>query len=417
MARNTLYPPSVKPGIPRLGEKPDGWIETTFGEVLRVVQRPAKIEDDVEYQLVTAKRGRGGIVAREVLTGRKILTKIQYYVEKDDFLISKRQIVHGACGVVPESLNGALVSGEYSVLRVKDGLLLKYLDYFSHTDYFQMACFQASVGVDVEKMIFDLRDWLKFEIYLPPLHEQQKIAALLDTWDNAIMLTGQLIATRQQLKMGLMQRLLTGQVRFPGFNGEWNEYHLGQIGAFSKGAGISKSDLVEEGIPCIRYGEIYTTHHFVIREFHSFITPETAATSKRIYSGDLLFSGSGETAEEIGKCVAFVGKEVAYAGGDVIILRLSKGDPIFMGYLLNHETVKHQKYRLAQGHSIVHIYERYLKDIKIPFPPIEEQQTIARILQTCDEEINLYERKLSALKQQKKGLMQCLLTGQVRVDV
>ena len=80
MARNALYPPSVKPGIPKLGNKPKGWIETTFGDVLQVVQRPAQIEDDVEYQLVTAKRGRGGIVPRQILTGKKILTKIQYFL-------------------------------------------------------------------------------------------------------------------------------------------------------------------------------------------------------------------------------------------------------------------------------------------------------------------------------------------------
>ncbi len=99
MARNTLYPPSVKPGIPRLGVKPKGWVEVSFGDVLQVIQRPAEIEDNLEYQLVTAKRNRGGIVPRETLTGENILTKIQYFVAKDDFLISKRQIVHGACGV------------------------------------------------------------------------------------------------------------------------------------------------------------------------------------------------------------------------------------------------------------------------------------------------------------------------------
>jgi type I restriction enzyme S subunit len=417
MARSALYPPSVKPGIPRLGTKPKGWIETTFGEVLQVIQRPADVEEHVEYQLVTAKRGRGGIVPREKLTGKKILTKIQYYVATGDFLISKRQIVHGACGVVPTSLNGALVSGEYSVLRVKSGLLLKFLDYFSHTDYFQMACFQASVGVDVEKMIFDLKDWLKVKIYLPSISEQEKIVSVINTWDKAIAQTEQLIVAKEKVQKGLMQQLLTGQVRLPRFNEKWQECHLGDLGFFSKGAGISKSELVQEGIPCIRYGEIYTTHHFVIKKFHSFIPKEIAANSKQIYAGDILFAGSGETAEEIGKCVAYIGNEVAYAGGDVIILRLSKGDPVFMGYLLNNEIVKRQKYRLAQGDSIVHIYERYLKEIQIPFPPIDEQKEIARALQGCNDEISLHERKLSALKQQKKVLIQKLITGQIRVKV
>lgn len=252
---------------------------------------------------------------------------------------------------------------------------------------------------------------------IPPFPEQRKIADILSSWDEAIAKTEQLIAALQKRKKGLMQRLLTGEVRFAGFDDERKEFRLDKIGTFLKGSGISKSDLVEDGIPCVRYGEIYTTHDFVIKEFHSFITREVASTSKQIFAGDILFAGSGETADEIGKCVAFIGQEEAYAGGDLIILRLSKGDPVYMGYLLNHESVKRQKYRFGQGYSVVHIYARYLKDIIITIPSLKEQRRIASVLQDCDVEINLHERKLTALQQQKKGLMQRLLMGQVRVKV
>lgn len=164
MARKNLYPPSVTPGIPKLDQKPAGWIETTFSDVLRVVQRHVKMEDDTEYQLVIAKRSRGGIVPRSVLKGRDILTKTQFYIKSGDFLISRRQIIHRACGIVSLELDGAIVSNEYSTLRVKEGLLLEFLTYFCHTTFFQQTCFQASVGVDVEKMIFNLNDWLKYKV-------------------------------------------------------------------------------------------------------------------------------------------------------------------------------------------------------------------------------------------------------------
>ena len=200
MARKSIYPPSVTPGIPRLGEKPEGWVETTFGEVLQVVQRRTEVADDTEYQLVNAKRSRGGIISRERLLGRQVLTKTQFLVRTDDFLISKRQIIHGACGIVPASLDGALVSNEYATLRVKDALLLDYLRYFTHTVYFQQTCLYASVGVDVEKMIFRLGDWLKYKVHLPPISEQRKIAAILGTWDEAIALTERRIAAGQQRK-------------------------------------------------------------------------------------------------------------------------------------------------------------------------------------------------------------------------
>lgn len=429
MARRSIYPPSVTPGIPKLGILLDGWIETTFGNVLKSVSRKAPLVDDIQYQLVTAKRNRGGIVPRSKLLGKEIKTKTQFFVNANDFLISKRQIVHGACGVVPSDLDGAIVSNEYAVLQVKDGLLLSYLNYYCHSIHFQQTCFQASVGVDIEKMIFNLRSWMSFKIHLPPIEEQHKIAEILGAWDEAITLTERLIEGKQKRKKGLMQQLLTGKVRFPGFEGsdewletkigrfpaDWDLVTLGSLGSFSKGSGIKKSELVENGLPCVRYGEIYTIHHFQIKEFRSFIRSETASKSKKIYAGDLLFAGSGETLKEIGKCVAYTGDEEAYAGGDIIILRLSKGNPKFLGFLLNNDIITRQKYSLGQGQSVVHIYARHLKNILVPLPSLEEQGKIATILQACDEEITLLRQKAAALREQKKGLMQQLLTGKVRV--
>ena len=253
-------------------------------------------------------------------------------------------------------------------------------------------------------------------IVLPPLREQVKIAAILRNWDQAIEVIGNLIEAKQRLKKGLMQQLLTGRVRFPAYTGvEWEQIRLGKVGTFAKGSGITKSELVDGGIPCVRYGELYTRHDDVIRAFHSFISRETATSSMRIISGDVLFAGSGETAEEIGKCATYVGEEEAYAGGDVIILRPSKGNSVFLGYLLNHDAANRQKYRLGQGHSVVHIYPSLLKDVVIPFPPVEEQRKIADVLETLTKIISLLSRKIDELKAQKQGLMQRLLTGEVRV--
>lgn len=200
---------------------------------------------------------------------------------------------------------------------------------------------------------------------------------------------------------------------------DWKLFRLGELGAFTKGTGITKADLVENGLPCIRYGEIYTTHDFVIKKFHSFIDSDVAKTSKQIFAGDILFAGSGETADEIGKCVAFLGSEIAYAGGDVIILRLNKGnnefgDPEFLGYLLNYESVKKQKSRLGQGYQVVHIYSSHLKDIVVQLPPLPEQQKIAKIFSTWEDAIRTTQNLIDTLKERKKGLAQRLLTGVAR---
>jgi type I restriction enzyme S subunit len=198
------YPPSVQPGIPKLGRKPKGWTRAPIGEFLEPVFRPAQLVDDERYQLVTAKRSRGGIVPREVLFGRDIRTKTQFFVESGDFLISKRQISHGACGIVPEALNGAVVSNEYVALRPKAGLDLRFLSHLSHSVYFQQTCFHSSIGVHVEKLVFKIEDWLEWEFDIPPLEEQEQIVFGLDGWDRAVELS----ACRLQSKERFLNKLI-----------------------------------------------------------------------------------------------------------------------------------------------------------------------------------------------------------------
>lgn len=190
---------------------------------------------------------------------------------------------------------------------------------------------------------------------------------------------------------------------------------LGSFGTFTKGKGISKKDLVSDGYPCITYGEIYSVHHDYVKEFYSFIDAKTARHSKKIRKGDLLFAGSGESREEIGKAVAYDLDSEAFAGGDIIIFRQEKCEPVFLGYVLNSEYIKKQLFKLGQGHSVVHIYSNLLSKILVPLPPLEEQKKIAAILSTWDKAIATCEEMIQQLEQRNKGLAQQLLTGKTRL--
>jgi len=274
----------------------------------------------------------------------------------------------------------------------------------------------------------------KLPAILPPLAEQKKIAEILSAWDRAIEQTRNLIDAKQRLKKGLMQQLLTGRMQFPEFGkpvkkknqdyretklgflpNDWDVKSLGMIGSFSKGRGISNSEKMESGLPCITYGEIYTKYDFVINEFKSFINDITAQESQRIYNNDILFAGSGETLDDIGKCVAYNQDKVAYAGGDIIIHRPKNVNSTYLSYSLNSGFIVRYRRKLGQGHSVVHIYSSGLNSLLIPIPPLPEQKRIAQILTTCDNQINILQQKEALLLQQKKGLMQKLLTGEVRV--
>jgi len=211
--RRGIYPPSVQPGIPKITHRPKGWQELTMGHLLEIEQRSIELSDEVEYQLVVAKRNRGGIEPRERLLGKDVKTPTQFEVRAGDFVISKRQIIHGACGIVPPSLDGAVVSNEYSVCTVKAQLNMEFLKYLSHTLYFQQTCFHASVGVALEKMIFRVHEWIKFPFLIPSIEEQRAIVAVLSTMDRELEILQKRLAVHTQQKKGLMQQLLTGKIR------------------------------------------------------------------------------------------------------------------------------------------------------------------------------------------------------------
>lgn len=208
------YPKSVKPGIPKLPVSKFGWKKVAIGELFDVVTRPVDMRDEEMYRLVTVKRSRGGVAEREILQGKKIAVKSQFFVEEGDFLISKRQIVHGACSFVPKELDGSIVSNEYAILTCRDIILPDFLSFLTHTPYFQQTCFHSSIGVHVEKMIFKLDDWFKWPIYIPSLEEQQRIATFLNLVDEKLK---RLRAKRELItryKRGLIQKIFSQEIRF-----------------------------------------------------------------------------------------------------------------------------------------------------------------------------------------------------------
>ncbi len=113
----------------------------------------------------------------------------------------------------------------------------------------------------------------------------------------------------------------------------WSTLRLANIGPLVKGNGGTKQDDASNGLPCVRYGDLYTTYDFLIRDIKKFIRPETALDYTAIKPGDLLLAASGETFEEIGKSAVILDEKPAFCGGDVIILRPErKIDPVFLAY-------------------------------------------------------------------------------------
>ncbi len=257
----------------------------------------------------------------------------------------------------------------------------------------------------------------RLTVPLPPLPEQKRIAAALSDADELIIGLERLIAKKQAIKQGMMQQLLTGQTRLPGFTEKWRTVDLGELGAFIKGTGIKRDDVRRSGVPCIRYGEIYTRYRNYTSETASFVGERVASEALPIRFGDILFAGSGETRDEIGLCIAFIGRESAVAGGDIVILRGRDFNPVFLACAANTPGVASQKARLGQGDAVVHISGRALASIEIDLPQKQEQDAIAEVVLDVDAEIDLLTERLVKARAVKQGMMQELLTGRTRRGV
>ena len=198
-------------------------------------------------------------------------------------------------------------------------------------------------------------------------------------------------------------------LRFPEFSGEWKEEQLDSIATLSKGIGISKEQLSEDGEPCILYGELYTKYKSEIIKHVESKTDIDSSKLKRSKANDVIIPCSGETAVDIAtaRCVPF---DNILLGGDLNVISLHKYDGAFMSYQLNGKR-KYDIARVAQGVSVVHLYGEHLKAIKTYNPSLPEQQKIAELLSLIDERIATQNKIIEDLKKLKSAISERLLKG------
>lgn len=251
--------------------------------------------------------------------------------------------------------------------------------------------------------------------YPEDISEQRRIVEALDSIDNLIDNLARRIEKKRMVKQGVMQDLLTGEKRLPEFNGNWKEFSLRELGSFSKGCGISRSESNTGNIPAVRYGELYTHHNAYVKTYLSHISEEVARRATPTKRGDILFASSGETEEDIGKSAAILDNGV-YAGGDLIVFSpYETTEPIFWGLLLDMPYIRKQKKLCAQGATVVHISLDSIASLRVRIPPSPEQHAIAAILSDMDAEIANLEAKREKHERIKQGMMHDLLTGKVRI--
>ena len=352
-----------------------------------------------------------------------------------DIVINTMVAFKGALGAASQV---GLVSPSYGVYRPIncDAVNSDYMGALLRTESYKTLYSTLSTGIVESRFRLYADSFLGIRVPIPPPEEQDAIVRFLDHADEQIQryIAGKerLIALLEEERQALVHQAVTrgldpcvrlkpSGVEWLGDVPEhWDVVRLGSMGRFSKGNGGTKEDEVPAGVPCVRYGDIYTSHKYFIRASRAYIETEKTSEYTPLRYGDILFAGSGETVEEIGKSAVNLIQEPTYSGGDVIIFRPTvRLNPEFTGYATDSPAAQAQKSIMGRGFTVMHIYGNQLKNLQIALPPIHEQDGIVEHINggtaRIDQETARYYRQIGLMNEYRTRLIADVVTGQLDV--
>ena len=393
----TEQPASKVPQI-RFKEFEGEWQNEMIGEVFIEKKRPIVLKDHQRYELITVKRRNEGIVSRGHLFGRKILVKNYSQLQAGDFVISKRQVVHGATGMIPPKLDGAIVSNEYLVAVDSSKLLTEFLTILASLPSMRQKFFLSSYGVDIEKLFFDAEDWKKRKVTIPSVTEQTQIGEYFRELDRLIGLHQRKQDKLVTLKKAMLQKMFpqpgatTPSIRFKGFEGDWEEKKLGDVATFLNGRAYSQNELLEKGrYRVLRVGNFYTNSSWYYSDLN---------LAEKFYAnkGDLLYTWSASFGPHI-----WAGEKVIY---HYHIWKIELSDALEKSFTL--QLLENDKERILEnsnGSTMVHITKEGMEGKSIVIPHPAEQQKIGSYFRTLDELIAQHATQLQKLQQIKSACL------------
>ena len=375
---------------------PKGWNRYQISEILERVTDPIFPEPEKYYSEIGIRSHGKGLFHKEPVTGKSLGNKRVFRIHTDCFVVNIVFAWEQAIGKTTISEVGMIASHRFPMFQPKNKLCdIDYLTYFFKTSKGKFLLGLASPGGAGRNKTLGQNEFAQLKITIPPTEEQQKIAQILSTWDKAIEKLEALIAAKLKRKKSLMQQLLTGKKRFSGFGGEWHRVELGALLDYKQ----PTLYLVES----TEYRDGYLTP--VLTAGKTFILGYTNETFG-IYQEELPVIIFDDFTTD-SKFVEFPFKAKSSA---MKILTAKQGVSIKYVFeamqVLNYTIGGHQRHWISIFSNLV-----------VALPSIQEQQKIASVLSAADREIEIHQKQLSALKQQKKGLMQQLLSGKKRVKI
>lgn len=400
----------------KIGILPDNWNLYTIGDCLQRVENPVHVNPEELYTQIGIRSHGKGLFYKEPVTGAELGNKAVFWIEPDCFVVNIVFAWEQAIGKTTKSEIGMIGSHRFPMYKpVNNRVDIDYLICYFLTKRGTDILEAASPGGAGRNKTLGQDRFLKSKIVLPPLLEQQKIAAILTTQDKVIELKEKLLAEKQHQKKYLMQQLLTGKKRLPGFSGEWKIQPLWKISnkQKKKNSGFQYSLVLSN-----------SAVHGIVSQDQEF--------DKEIANGERI---DGYYIVEPGAFVYNPRISVSAPCGPININETGKTgimSPLYTVFCISSTEVstKFLKYyfqsscwyRYIKGvanygarHDRISISDGDFFNMPIALPLKEEQIAIAEVLATADHEIDLLQKNIEQEKEKKKALMQLLLTGIVRV--
>ena len=408
MKQNTTYKQT------ELGLIPDDWEVKKLGEIGNIITGSTPSTTNLEYY----KNGTFDFIGPADLNSNKYIDNAEKKVTEKGLNVGrilKQKSVLVTCigstiGKIGINKNICITNQQINAIETdKNNSDFIYYSILERKGRLKLIAGEQAVPV------LNKTEFSKFKIPLPPLPEQKKIADCLSTWDVAIEKQNALINVLTDRKKALMQQLLTGKKRLPGFSGEWKEVKLGDL--FEK---INRKN--EEGNTNVV--TISAQRGFVKQTdfFNKSVASETLDNYSLIYHGEFCYNKSYSNGYPLGATKRLIAFEKAVVTTLYICFKIKdqkKSNGSFFEQFFEANSLDRSLIKIAQeggrAHGLLNVSLSDFFNIKIKLPPIEEQTAIAEILAAADRELQLQKEKLAQLQAQKKGLMQVLLTGKKRL--
>ena len=345
------------------------------------------------------KSNKRDFLIKDILSKKYLITCV------GDILYNPANVIYGA--IHRNSLCDGVVSPIYKIFKTEQDS--NFMECVVRNPSFISQLSMKTEGTVTKLKTLKPESFLEMIVKIAPsIYEQRKIASYFQTLDSLIQTTSKKLASLKQIKAASLQSMFPQEgetvpkVRFKGFEGKWKNLTLGEIGKWSKGRLLSKSDLTADGKnPCIHYGELFVNYSEVINEVESYTNVDNGCYSE---IGDILFPDSDVTATGLARCSAIMQNGVILGGGINILKVDKKFYSPYISYSINQE--KGQIISRVIGTTVRHINSTALSEVQIAVPSdIKEQQQIADYFTCLDKQITLQAQRLEKLKQIKAACL------------